>query len=231
MGVRRRGAMLRLVRGALWLGAGVFALTVLAVLMASWRLAPAEGSAPTLAVPVDAVIVLGGGVDGDGRLGYSSRRRVDAVVALLASGAAGHAIMTGGLGAFHEVTPAASMMRALAIAEGAEPERVIVEPRSVSTFENLRFAFEIAERRGFERLAILSDPFHLPRAGALAAYFGRPDIARVAASGFERDNPILRTATLIREALAWWYNLAKVGAWEAGAALGMSESAREAWIR
>ena len=41
------------------------------------------GQGRALAAPVDAILVLGGGIDGDWVLGYSSRRRVGVAVTLL----------------------------------------------------------------------------------------------------------------------------------------------------
>jgi len=124
-----------------------------------------------------------------------------------------------------------SDLRRFAVAAGAPPERVLVEPRSVSTFENLRFSLRLAERRGLERLALASDPYHLARARALAAYFGRPDVGLVAARGFGREPWFVRVAHLLREAMAWWYNLLKVAGWEALGALGVPEGARAELVR
>jgi uncharacterized SAM-binding protein YcdF (DUF218 family) len=213
------------------IGVAVFALTLAAVVTLATEMRTDHLDGAALSAPVDALIVLGGRVDGDGRLGYSSRRRVEAAVRLLAGGQARAAIMTGGLGENHPLTPAASLMRAHAIEAGAAPEAVLVEPRSVSTFENLRLSFEIARERGLERLAVVSDPFHLPRAAALAAYFGEPEIGLVAAPGFDRESWYLRWAILAREAMAWWFNLLKVAGWSALGWLDIDPATRQGLVR
>ncbi len=189
------------------------------------------GQGRALAAPVDAILVLGGGIDGDGVLGYSSRRRVAVAVALLEAGRTGKLIFSGGPDWQDPDFTAAGLMRAHAIALGASPELLLTEARSSSTFENLRLGFALAEQRGFENLAILTDAFHLERARALAGYFGHPDVALAAVPGLENDGVANRVWSILREALAWWLNLAKVGGWEVLAAAGMDVDARRELIR
>ena len=77
------GVIGRLVRWGLRLGVVVLALTAGAVMYFSSANLQTYGEGRALAAPADAILVLGGGVDGDGVLGYSSRRRVAAAVELL----------------------------------------------------------------------------------------------------------------------------------------------------
>jgi uncharacterized SAM-binding protein YcdF (DUF218 family) len=122
-------------------------------------------------------------------------------------------------------------MRNHAIALGAPAEVLFMEDRSVSTFENLRFGFALAEQQGFTDPALLTDAFHLERARRLAGYFGHPDARLVAASGLELDGIDNRVWSILREAMAWWLNLAKVGGWELLAAAGIDTDARRELIR
>lgn len=223
--------IVRLVRWGLRLCVAALVVTVAAVLYfsdANWR---AYGQGRAVERPVDAILVLGGGVDPDFVPGYSSRRRIAAAVALLESGLTKHLIFLGGPRAIPLELTGGALMRDHALALGAPAEALLVETSSISTFENLRFGFAIAEARGFSRLALLTDSFHLERARNLAAYFGRPEIGLVAASGLEYDNIAVRVWTILREALAWWYNLAKVATWEAMAMAGVDVETREALIR
>lgn len=227
------GVIGRLARRAILLGAAVLAVTVAAVVYASERNFDRYGPGMTLASPVDAIIVLGGGVDPDGVLGYSSRRRVAGAVALMRAGRAERLILAGGNasnGADPE-TIEARLMRRWALELGAAEEALLVEDRSHSTFENLRFGFALAERHGLRRLAVLTDAFHLERARWLAAYLGRPDIAPAAVPGLGYTGPHDRAWSTLREAMAWWYNLLKIAGWEALGAAGMDEAARREWIR
>ncbi|MEM1345553.1 MAG: YdcF family protein [Pseudomonadota bacterium] len=213
-----------------WLGAGVFALTLAGVWYAD-RVVRAETLLGRgLDAPVDAVIVLGAGIDGDGTLAFVSRRRATAAAQLIAEGQAGAAIFSGTLKKMYPPHSAGAMMQAHAIALGTPPALTVAEPRSRSTFENLRFSFAIADERGWQRLAIVSDAYHLSRAWALAAYLGRPEIEIVAARGFDWDWWPIKLAHRIREALAWWFNLAKIGAWEGLGLFGLSDETRQEWV-
>ncbi len=225
------GVIGRLVKWALRLGVVVLALTVGAVLYFSDANLRLHGGGRALAAPVDAILVLGGGIDGDWVLGYSSRRRVAGAVALLKAGRARNLIFSGGPDWVHPDFTAAGLMRDHAIALGAPPDALLVETRSSSTFENLRFGFALAEQRGFETLAILTDAFHLERARVLSGYFGHPDVALAAVPGLEYDGNVNRVWSIVREAMAWWLNLAKVGGWEVLAAAGMDVDARRELIR
>ncbi len=225
------GVIGRLVKWGLRLGLVVLALTAGAVMYFSGSNLQTYGEGRALAAPVDAILVLGGGVDGDWVLGYSSRRRVAGAVALLRAGRARNLILTGGPDWVRPDFTAAKLMRDHAIALGAAPEVLFIEDRSSSTFENLRFGFALASLRGFDRLAILTDAFHLERARVLSGYFGHPDVALAAVPGLEFDGIANRVWSILREALAWWFNLAKVGGWEVLAAAGMGVDARQELIR
>lgn len=212
-------------------GLVVLAATVAAVLWFSARNLGAWDAARGLEAPIDAIIVLGGGVDPDGVLAYSSRRRVAAAARLQKAGQARHLILAGGVAPGDPGPPAAQLMRDHARALGVPDPALILEERSVSTFENLRFALEIARARGFERLALLTDAFHLERARRLAAWLGAPAVRPVAVDGLRFEDPGGRVWSILREALAWWFNLGKVAAWEALALAGIEEGARGALVR
>lgn len=225
------GVIARFARRLLWAGLAVLALTVAAVLFLSERNLRLYGQDQALAAPVDAVLVLGGGMDGDGVLAYSSRRRVAAAVALLETGQARRLIFSGGRLRRSPIPTVAEGMRNYAISLGAPPEALLLEDAAVSTFENLRFGLAVAEACGLSRLGVLTDAFHLERVRRLAAYFGRPDIVLIAVRGLEFDSPGDRVWSILREALAWWYNLAKVTGWEALRLAGLDAQSRQEWIR
>jgi uncharacterized SAM-binding protein YcdF (DUF218 family) len=156
---------------------------------------------------------------------------VAVAVALLRTGRAKWLIFSGNAGDPHPGVPAGELMRLHAITLGAPEEALIAETGSATTFENMRFGFALASLRGFDRLAILTDAFHLERARALASYFGRPDAGLIAVPGLDREGDVNRVWAILREALAWWFNLAKVAGWELLAAAGMDEDARQELIR
>ena len=141
------GVIFRLVKWGLRLAVAVVALTAAAVMYFSDANLRLYGAGRGLAAPSDAILVLGGGVDGDGVLGYSSRRRVAVAVALLEAGRARRLIFSGGPEWARSGFTAAELMRAHAIALGAPPDALLTEARSSSTFENLRFGFALACHR------------------------------------------------------------------------------------
>lgn len=211
------------------LGLAVLLVSVVAVLILSHVNLKRYGSGQGLDGPVDAILVLGGGIDGDGVLGYSSRRRVRVAVDLLREGTAQALILSGGgVSGSHS---AGRLMADFAISIGADPASLVVDGDAGSTFENLRFGFAIAERNGWSRLALLTDAFHVERAKWLAAYFGRPEVGLVAVDGLRYDSDPHRVWSIMREAMAWWYNLIKVAAWEALGAAGVESGERGAIIR
>jgi uncharacterized SAM-binding protein YcdF (DUF218 family) len=221
----------RLLRRGAWLATAVLVVTCGAVMYISDRNLRLYGQGRGLEAPVDAILVLGAGVDGDGVLGYDSRRRVAPAVDLLQAGRSARLIFSGSVGDTVTKTAAAALMRDYALSLGAPADRLIVEPDAHTTFENLRFGFAIAEAQGFRRLAILSDAYHLERARALAAFLGHPEIALVAADGLRDDSFGNRVWSILREAMAWWYNLAKVGGWRALGWAGLDTAERERLIR
>lgn len=223
------GVIRWLLRWGFRAGIAILALTIAAVLYFSTENLQRFGLGKVDSV--DAILVLGGGVDADGVPSYSSRRRVLGAVRLLNDGKAKALILSGGPENRPEGQRAADLMLAHAVSLGAPAEALIPEPRAVSTFENLRFGFALADERGFARLAILTDAFHLERARHLAAYFGRPDVVPVAVDGLRADTLPHRVWSIIREALAWWLNLAKVGAWEAMALAGVDADTRAELVR
>ena len=225
------GVILGWIRRALVLGLAVLLTTVAAVMYSSDANMARHGNGAGLDRPVDAILVLGGGIDGDGVLGYSSRRRVRAAVELAQAGKAGALILAGGSPSPGYAPSAAELMRDYAIGIGADPATLFLEPKSVSTFENLRFGFALAEAQGLGRLALASDAYHIERARLLAWYFGRAEIGLVAVYGLAYDSPGERAWSILREALAWWYNLAKVAGWEALGAVGYGPEERGALIQ
>lgn len=224
------GVIWRTARRMLYLGLILWGATVVAVLLFSVHAWNKHGLGRGMEQPADAALVLGGGVDGDGMIAYSSRRRVATAALALAEGRVGRLIFSGGAGANNPRSPA-DRMADYAESLGVDPGRISIERRARSTFENLRFGFALAEEQGFDRLAIVTDSYHLVRAQALAGYFGRPGIDLIAAPGLVADSYGNRVGAILRESLAWWYNLYKVAGWELLGVLGWDEAERTEWIR
>jgi len=110
----------------------------------------------------DAAIVLGSPPLPDGTPSAAQRRRVHTAVALARGGRVGYLLMTGGPVA-HPI-PEAVTMAALAIKSGLAADRVVIEDRATNTIDNARLSAQIVAARGWRRLALVTDAYHLPRA-------------------------------------------------------------------
>lgn len=122
---------------------------------------------------VTALVVLGARVSSDGRPSDTLRARVEHAVRLFPRSGAKVLVFSGGVGAFG--ASEASVARDLAVSLGVPPERCLVEEDSHSTRENARFTMDLLERRfGHRRLGVIvvTDPYHLLRAGMLFAREG-----------------------------------------------------------
>ena len=223
MGVIRR--LVRLVRRLAVAGLLVFVAVAIAMLWTASEIRKTYGGPDGIPEPVDAAIVLGGGTKSDLILDYSSRQRVRMGVYHLQQGNARNLIMTGGMMRGLSIT-AASAMRDFAVESGANPDKVLLEEQARTTFENLRFSFEIMDRNGWKTFAIISDAYHLARARELARFLGREPSGLGAASSMRSEPMPMRIAITLRETAAWGYNLYKAAAWWGLGVLGYSEADR-----
>ena len=153
----------------------------------------AEG---TDAPEADYLIVLGCKVNGT-TPSLMLRQRIDTAAAYLNACPDAIAIVSGGQGNGESITEAACMYDHLTAA-GIARERILLEDRSTSTMENLRFSMELMKPDA--SVAIVSNEFHLYRAGQMAASLGL-DAALIPA---DTEYPILTASYTLREILAVW---------------------------
>ncbi len=222
--------MRRWLRRLVLAGGSLLLLTSVGVIAASLAMQQRHGGGRSVAEPVDAAIVLGSGVDPDMILNYSTRRRVAAGVALARAGLAGRLIMSGGKVRSGNIS-AAGLMRDYAVSLGMPPEALLVEAGSDTTFENIRFSLAVAGEAGLDRLALVTDDYHLLRASWLACYFGDCTIDMVAVPVIDSAPMPDAVRDIGRESLAWWYNLGKVALWSALGGIGIPEARRERFIQ
>ena len=85
-------------------------------------------------------------------------------------------IVTGGQGDDEVISEGEAMKRYL-LKRGISEDRIIVEDKSTSTYENIRNAFEITDSMGYSRdLTIVSSDYHVYRAGLIARTLGAGEI-------------------------------------------------------
>lgn len=147
----------------------------------------------------DAAIVLGAGVF-RGRPSPVLRARIDHAVLLYEQGIVDQIIFTGGIGR-NDTLSEAEVSANYAISRGVDPSHVLLEDKSTSTIENLRFAKEIGEAAGLSDYLIVSTPYHMLRATWIAR-----DIDLTAASSPTRTirwrSDRTRQAALIQETVS-----------------------------
>ena len=148
-----------------------------------------RGEADNSAVPVDAVIVLGAGVNGE-TPSAALWSRIRAAEAYLETRPDIPVVLSGGQGAGEAISEAEAMRRALWTEDEAENARLLLEERSTNTAENFRFSKELLEARGLDTetavIAVVTNDFHCFRAHIIARMQG------------------LRTIDIPAE-LPWWW--------------------------
>ncbi len=152
-----------LARAALVLGISG-ALLYFTLLM--WVAIVSSSNTPT---PADAVIVLGAqAFYPAGRWNPCLVARVKRGVELVQAGFAPRLVLSGGVDK-EDGAVEAQVMQDIAFSFGLAREKTLLEPKSTSTSENLRFSKKLLESN---KVLIVSDPFHLARAQALARKIG-----------------------------------------------------------
>ena len=117
----------------------------------------------------DYMVVLGAGVHGD-QPSLSLQNRIDAAYEYLTEHPDVVAVLSGGQGDGENITEAQCMFDHLA-AMGIEKDRLWMEDKASSTWENLNFSLDtIEEKTGQrpEKLGVLSSEYHLFRASLFA---------------------------------------------------------------
>ncbi len=97
--------------------------------------------------------------------------RIRHAIALHKAGQIRAVIFTGGRSEGDELAEAEAA-RNYALGQGVPEQDMFVETASANTFEKLAFAKVIADKAGFRRLLLVSDPLHMKRVLTIAADLG-----------------------------------------------------------
>lgn len=123
------------------------------------------------ALPVDAVIVLGAGVNGE-TPSLVLRTRIDAAAAYMAQHPDIPVVLSGGQGSGENISEAECMRRALASGNEETNRRLLLEDRSTSTAENFVFSKALLAEYGLDTenatIAVVTNDFHAFRARLIA---------------------------------------------------------------
>jgi uncharacterized SAM-binding protein YcdF (DUF218 family)/glycosyltransferase involved in cell wall biosynthesis len=111
--------------------------------------------------PADAIVVFAGGVGESGQAGGGYQERVKQAVDLFHAGYASELVFSSGfVFAFRE----AEVMRTLAISSGVPATAIHLESQARNTYENVRLSAEIVRQRDWDRVLLVSSPYHMRRA-------------------------------------------------------------------
>ncbi len=164
--------------------------------------------------PAAAIIVLGGDMTRQNTLGSQTRARVETGVALYKAGAAPRIHFTGGPPGKGQPGPG-DQMKALALSLGVPESAATAENQSLSTLQNALMSRPVLGPLADEPVILVSDGAHLARSWASFRWAGYGPIELVASSAFG-DQPLLHQIRwVMRETLAWWFNLGRVAAYQA----------------
>lgn len=146
------------------LSLGLAALCVCEIYAIRW------GHRDESALPADAVIVLGAGVNGT-EPSLSLQTRLNAALTYLESHPDIPAVLSGGQGYGEEITEAQCMYNWLT-AHGIDSDRLVLEEEASNTKENLSFSKALLEERGVDvstgTVALVTNGFHMARTELLA---------------------------------------------------------------
>ncbi len=147
----------------------------------------------------DYVMILGNQVVGKDTPSDLMLERVNGAVEYLESDDDCMIVVCGGITTDEQIISEAELMEKLLTEKGVNPDRIILEDKSTTTFENFEYAKEKIEAHSGENIenvnvAFLSSDYHMHRAAVIAEYYGFNDIGRVKCT---TENGFIKT--LIRE--------------------------------
>jgi uncharacterized SAM-binding protein YcdF (DUF218 family) len=215
--VRRLGRLIRAV--LLVYGASFAAVMTVQLLWPAPQVSPA---------PADAIFCLGAGMAGDTSAlpDDVSRGRALTCAALHAAGVAPVVVFTG---AGNDTLSAAEAMAAVAAEAGMPPQAMIVEPEAHSTIQNAAFGLALLPEAP-ERLVLVSDAFHLPRAWVIFHILGQRGLSLYATESPLAAPLATRVRWSLREAVVIWVNAGRLAVYGVAGAMGIDRGTRIGWF-
>lgn len=148
------------------------------------------------------LIILGAGLNGS-EPSLSLQYRLDAAKNYLETYPETRVVVSGGQGAGEDISEAECMRRWLT-ENGVSEERILMEDKSTSTYENLRNSLEIIKEKCGDptaKIAVLSQEYHLYRAKFYAHELGVDAVGVAASTG----NKVMMVSYTMREAFGVAY--------------------------
>jgi uncharacterized SAM-binding protein YcdF (DUF218 family) len=153
----------------------------------------------------DAIVVLGAGLRRDNQAGPALTRRSQRAAELYAQGTAPYIICTGGMTG-GRIRSEADACREVLMANGVPADVIVLEEQSRSTEENALYVHEIMLAQGWQNAVVVSDGFHLLRAGWI---FELEDVEAQLYPAATRPRLATYLTAVMREVIALQWQLLK----------------------
>mgnify|MGYP004476306119 CR=1 FL=1 len=153
-------------------------------------------AASTPPANLDYIVVLGANLNADGSPKETLRYRLDEAAAYLERNPETTCVVSGGQGPDEPCSEAESMARYLEAA-GVNASRVILEDRSTTTAENLRFSAALLDSPDAS-VGVVTNDFHVLRATRIARRQGLTSVYGISAP----TNPLYLPQACVRECVA-----------------------------
>ncbi len=124
-----------------------------------WVAAPLRVAAPPQ--QADAIVVFAGGVGESGKAGGGFQERVAQAVTLYRAGYAPRLIFSSG---YVFTLREAEVMKAVAVDNGVPADAIVLEEQAKNTHENVELTKRILDEHGWNRILLVSSPYHMRRA-------------------------------------------------------------------
>jgi uncharacterized SAM-binding protein YcdF (DUF218 family) len=145
----------------------------------------------------DCIVILGASVYGT-TPSPVLQARIDEGLRLYREGYAPLILVSGAQGKRENISEAEAMRRSL-VSQGVPDDRILVDDRSGSTWENILFSQQLMQQKGLKSAIIVSNRYHLLRSCLMAQRLGLD----ASYSGiFLSDSPNTEATGFIREGLA-----------------------------
>jgi uncharacterized SAM-binding protein YcdF (DUF218 family) len=127
----------------------------------------------------------------------------------------------------------ADAMADRALQAGLPSDAALREPASRSTIQNAAFSMALLPA-DTDRVIVVSDPFHLPRAWVIFRSLGVPEVALYAAAPLADRVPHPDDRSMawwvFRESFAIWLNVARAAVYLTGGVFGIAPETRIGWF-
>lgn len=124
-----------------------------------WAASPLLVTAPPQRAA--AIVVFAGGVGESGKAGGGFQERVTQAVELYRAGYAPRLIFSSG---YVFTLREAEVMKAVAVDNGVPADAILLEEAATNTHDNVRLTKQILDQHGWDRILLVSSPYHMRRA-------------------------------------------------------------------